>query len=230
MTSCTRARPNEQTSEETRGNKRQRSTQNQSTDSVKTTDEQQLEQSIVTPITPPDSSHHNPIDFQQAANRRIAILNQLSPLYVPIKSEMPSLDASYDTLYEMLEKTLISHHNNACLLSGFSGSGKSSLIYSVISALQQKHALNNRHFVTVYLNGAMFINDTATLNEIIHQLSVDFEIDRPKEGSDFQTLLDFLYQMLATSRFVSTPIIFILDSFVTCESICTGFRSHQTQI
>lgn len=151
--------------------------------------------------------------YDRVENRREVLLNQLSPLYVPSKADLPSLDVSYDTLYDMLEKTLISHHNNACLLSGFSGSGKSSLIYSVISALQQKHALNNRHFVTVYLHGALFVNDTATLNEIIHQLSVDFEIDKPKEGSDFQTLLDFLYQMLATSRFVSTPIIFILDAF-----------------
>ena len=143
--------------------------------------------------------------------RKQALLYQLSPLYIP--DALPSLEEHKKTLYELLERTLTSQHNNACLLVGYSGSGKSALTRSVLHDLRRAYQPQGRSFTVVTLNGRLHGDDTAAMREVVRQLSADMEVERPPASADFHTNLAFLQTLLASSHYTHTPVFFILDAF-----------------
>ena len=143
--------------------------------------------------------------------RKQTLLYQLSPLYIP--STLPSLEEHKRTLYELLERTMTSQHNNACLLVGYSGSGKTALTRSVLHDLRRHYQPLGRSFTVVYLNGRLHADDTLAMREIVRQLSVDMEVEKPPASADFNTNLAFLQTLLASSHYTSQPVFFILDNF-----------------
>ena len=143
--------------------------------------------------------------------RKQTLLYQLSPLYIP--SGLPSLEEHNKTLYELLERTLMSQHNNACLLVGYSGSGKTALTRSVLLDLRRHYQPLGRSFTVVYLNGRLHADDTLAMREIVRQLSVDMEVEKPAASADFNTNLAFLQTLLASSHYTNTPVFFLLDHF-----------------
>ena len=143
--------------------------------------------------------------------RKQALLYQLSPLYIP--ATLPSLEEHKKTLYELLERTLTSQHNNACLLIGYSGSGKTVVTRSVLLELRRHYQPLGRSFTVVYLNGRLHADDTLAMREIVRQLSADMEVEKPATSADFNSNLAFLQTLLASSHYTSNPVFFVLDHF-----------------
>ena len=143
-------------------------------------------------------------------HRRRALLHQLSPLYIP--SSLPSLTSQHAALYDLLDRSLTSKANAAALLIGHSGCGKSALTRSVLLHLQRRHAPLGRSFLAVQLSGRLHSDDTVAMREVVRQLTVDLEIEKPSATADFNTLLQYLRDILASS-FTSTPVFFVLDHF-----------------
>ena len=143
--------------------------------------------------------------------RKQALLYQLSPLYIP--ASLPSLEDHKRTLYELLERTMTSQHNNACLLVGYSGSGKTALTRSVLHDLRRHYQPLGRSFTVVFLNGRLHVDDSLAMREIVRQLSVDMEVEKPAASADFNTNLAFLQTLLASSHYTNQPVLFIVDHF-----------------
>ena len=161
----------------------------------------------------PDESHPPPASgglghsFDQ---RRCVLLHQLSPLFVP--PSLPSLSTQHATLYDLLDRSLSSKANNAALLIGSSGSGKSALTRSVLVQLQRQYSPLGRSFLAVQLDGRLHSDDTVAMREVVRQLTVDLELEKPSPTADFHTLLQYLRDMLGSS-FSSTPVFFVLEHF-----------------
>ena len=145
------------------------------------------------------------------AHRRQSLLSRLSPLFIP--PSLPGLSSPHSSLFAVLDRTLTSKSNNAALLIGYAGSGKSAVTQSVLLDLHRRHSPHGRSFTTVRLNGRIHSDDTAAMREIVRQLTVDLEMESAPTNADFATLLAYLKDILTSSLLAGTPVFFILDHF-----------------
>ena len=143
-------------------------------------------------------------------HRRQTLLYHLSPLYIP--STLPSLSSQHSALSDLLDRTLTTKVNNAALLVGYPGCGKSALTHSVLLDLHRRHAPLGRSFTVVRLDGRLHGDDTVAMRELVRQLTVDLEIEKPAATADFAVLLGYLRDILCSS-FASTAVVFVLDHF-----------------
>ena len=167
------------------------------------------------PLSPPSSTDRStsacpPSDGlgHSLHHRRQALLYQLSPLYLP--PTLPSLSSQRASLFDLLDRTLTTKANNAALLVGYPGSGKSVVVQSVLLDLHRRHAPLGRSFAVVRLDGRLHSDDTVAMRELVRQLTVDLELEPPSATADFAVLLGYLRDILA-SAFASTAVVFVLD-------------------
>ena len=173
------------------------------------------EQSSSTVSQASHSSPPPPIAFDGVGHslhhRRQSLLYRLSPLYVP--SSLPTLSSQHSSLFDLLDRTLTSKSNNAALLIGYSGAGKSALMQSVLLDLHRRHSPHGRSFTSVRLNGRLHSDDTTGMRELVRQLTVDLEMEAPPANADFTGLYVYLQDILRSSVLASTPVFFLLDHF-----------------
>lgn len=161
--------------------------------------------------------------------RKNIILQRLSTNYTPL--DTLGLEQQQKKLLNILERTLLqTKQNNAVLLLGYHGSGKSFVLRHVLNALKLKYNPKCKNFVTVYLNGLVQIDDNLAIREICRQLRIEIEEEEEKEndkkkkkkkpkkfiyraGSDFSQDLNFLTDALKTCAKFTMPIFFIIDEF-----------------
>jgi len=152
------------------------------------------------------------VDLTSFAARRQAILKKLSPGASP--SEMPGLKSQKEMLTNMLRTTVFSRQNNAALLMGPRGCGKSALLKQVLKNLKNELVKSGKSFLEVYINGHVLTNDTQAMDSIVRQICLENEVtmDGYKVKS-FSENLEFLRSALKAGKFESMPIFFILDEF-----------------
>jgi origin recognition complex subunit 4 len=147
------------------------------------------------------------------SDRYQLISSQLSPNFIP--PQLYGLDDQYELLYKLLETTLISQQNNACILQGYSGSGKSYLLQYILSRLRAFYQSKLGHsFVTIYLDGKYQSDDITAVKCILAQLSIDYEIEANVENNNVYLLLfKRIEKLLFDGKLSGLPIFFVLDNF-----------------
>jgi hypothetical protein len=147
----------------------------------------------------------------------------LSHSYIP--HTLFGVDSQRVELYEMLERTLKYGENNAALLMGTRGAGKSLVLRHVLRELQQAYVPRGISFVEVYLNGTIHSDDVCALREISRQLRLQNELEINDDGlsaavavshtagANFFQNMEFLREMLRQTKKIRQPVFFILDEF-----------------
>lgn len=109
------------------------------------------------------------------------------------KRQIPlqGLDSEYQTVYQLLEQTVVAGEGNSMLLLGARGCGKTALVESAISALTES---NREDFHVVRLNGFLHTDDKIALREIWRQLGRETgtEDDTTKTSSYADTMATLL--------------------------------------
>jgi hypothetical protein len=154
--------------------------------------------------------------FGSVEVRATALLNALSPAYLPRR--LPGLEAEQALLGELLARTMADvRQNNAALLLGPAGSGKTALLNLCIATLRSEWARQGRELIVIRLSGPLQSDDTLALRSIVSQLASEHELEPLKPTADFHTALAFLHDILAQGAFASsagsTAILFVLDEF-----------------
>lgn len=139
------------------------------------------------------------------------MLYQLSSHHIP--EQLSGLDDQVKVLHELLENTLINSQNNAALLMGHRGSGKTLTLRYVLRELKKKYNPVGKGFVEVYLNGFIQTDDTLAMREICEKLCAEHELERARRCNTFSENLEFLVEVLQADKYISLPIFFILDEF-----------------
>jgi len=130
------------------------------------------------------------------------------------------LEDEHQKVYQLVEQTVLAGEGNSMLIIGSRGSGKSTLVETVISELNSDHP-DNSHVVR--LNGFIHTDDKLALREIWRQLGkeMDVENDDLSGRSHYADTLTSLLALLAhpvgdedeDQAATSKSVIFILDEF-----------------
>ena len=83
---------------------------------------------------------------------------------------LQGLDSEYQTVYQLLEQTVVAGEGNSMLLLGARGCGKTAVVESAISELASQH---REDFHVVRLSGFLHTDDKVALREIWRQLGRD---------------------------------------------------------
>ncbi|KIW06127.1 uncharacterized protein PV09_03292 [Verruconis gallopava] len=160
----------------------------------------------------------------QVPDNQMKILRSLAMSKLSQRRRIPliNLDAEYAKVYQLLHATVTTGESNSLLLIGARGSGKTSMINSVLNDLSRSQ---KEHFHTVRLNGFMQTDDKIALREIWRQLGREMEISEMENGGG-KSYADTLTMLLALlshpeeiaggrvdSGRVAKSIIFIMDEF-----------------
>lgn len=105
---------------------------------------------------------------------------------------LKGLDAEYQKVYQLVEQTVTAGEGNSMLLMGSRGSGKTTMIESIIFSLMKKH---KGDFHVVRLNGFFHTDDRLALREIWRQLGR--EMDTEDEASKVNSYADTMATLLA---------------------------------
>jgi origin recognition complex subunit 4 len=111
---------------------------------------------------------------------------------------------------------MTSGQNNAALLMGARGCGKTMILNQVIRDLRTKYTALGQSCVYVHLNGTIQTDDTLAMREIVRQLCDELRIDKDKSRvsrTTFTDNLQFLVEVLGKVQEMKMPVIFILDEF-----------------
>jgi len=101
----------------------------------------------------------------------------------------------YQKVHSLLSQTVLAGEGNSMLVIGSRGSGKSSLVESVISDLSTGH---RDDFHVVRLNGFIHTDDKLALREIWRQLGREMEVeDEPSGRSNYADALTSLLALLS---------------------------------
>lgn len=114
-------------------------------------------------------------------------------------------------LLDLLKRTATSGESNSVLVIGPRGSGKTTVIKSVIAELLLNDHIRE-NLLQVHLNGLLQTDDRIALTEITRQLKLENTIGDKVFGS-FSETLQFLLEALKSGDQSSKPILFILDEF-----------------
>lgn len=105
---------------------------------------------------------------------------------------LKGLDAEYQKVYQLVEQTVTAGEGNSMLLMGSRGSGKTTMVESIVSSLMKKH---KDDFHVVRLNGFFHTDDRLALREIWRQLGR--EMDTEDEASKVNSYADTMATLLA---------------------------------
>jgi origin recognition complex subunit 4 len=105
---------------------------------------------------------------------------------------LKSLDAEYQKVYQLVEQTVTAGEGNSMLLMGSRGSGKTTMVESIVSSLSKDH---KDDFHVVRLNGFFHTDDRLALREIWRQLGR--ERDTEDEASKINSYADTMATLLA---------------------------------
>ena len=134
-----------------------------------------------------------------------------------------SLSSPYQKVHQLVSQTVLAGEGNSMLIIGSRGTGKTTLIETVISDLSASH---QDGFHVVRLNGFFHTDDKLALREIWRQLGREMDVENDDLGGSRSSYADTLTSLLAllthsassedddqpTTR-KSKSIIFILDEF-----------------
>ncbi|KFY24023.1 hypothetical protein V493_05492 [Pseudogymnoascus sp. VKM F-4281 (FW-2241)] len=134
--------------------------------------------------------------------------------------KLHDLDDEFQKVYQVVEQTVMSGEGNSMLVIGARGSGKTTLVETVISDLSIEHREN---FHVVRLNGFTHTDDKLALRDIWRQLGREMEVE---EGLTAKTnnYADTLTSLLALlshptelsedrANHMAKSVVFILDEF-----------------
>ena len=134
-----------------------------------------------------------------------------------------SLSSPYQKVHQLVSQTVLAGEGNSMLIIGSRGSGKTTLIETVISDLGASH---QDDFHVVRLNGFVHTDDKLALREIWRQLGREMDVDNDDLGGSRSSYADTLTSLLALlihsavsedydqpATTKSKSIIFILDEF-----------------
>ncbi len=134
-----------------------------------------------------------------------------------------SLSSPYQKVHQLVSQTVLAGEGNSMLIIGSRGTGKTTLIETVISDLLTSH---QDDFYVVRLNGFIHTDDKLALREIWRQLGREMDVDNDDLGGSRSSYADTLTSLLALlthsavsedddqlTTTKSKSIIFILDEF-----------------
>ncbi|WEW59720.1 origin recognition complex subunit 4 [Emydomyces testavorans] len=128
------------------------------------------------------------------------------------------LTSEYQTVYQLIEQTVLAGEGNSMLLLGARGCGKTAVVETAIASLSRKYGDD---FHVVRLNGLLHTDDKIALREIWHQLgreiNVDEDLSHPSTYADtMASLLALLSEVPIDAKDTMTTtksVIIILDEF-----------------
>ncbi|KAM5448700.1 origin recognition complex subunit 4 [Microsporum audouinii] len=105
---------------------------------------------------------------------------------IPLKG----LENEYQTVFQLLEQTVVAGEGNSLLLLGARGSGKTAVVDTALSSLSKT---NQDDFHVVRLNGFLHTDDKIALREIWQQLGREIgpqdDLEKPSSYADTMTSL-----------------------------------------
>lgn len=147
----------------------------------------------------------------KAANQ-LSILGRRS--WSQRRGKLFGLDEEKSKLKTLVETSVKFAQSNSIILIGPPGSGKSSLVESVISGVEDD-------IVKIHLNGNIHNNDKITIKAIVTQMLVDKNQIEDASSLDYSTSLTVILEMLHSKRNY-VPLVFILENM---EAFC--FQERQ---
>ncbi|KFZ09109.1 hypothetical protein V502_08940 [Pseudogymnoascus sp. VKM F-4520 (FW-2644)] len=143
--------------------------------------------------------------------------------------KLHDLDDEFQKVYQVVEQTVMSGEGNSMLVIGARGSGKTTLVETVISDLSIEHREN---FHVVRLNGFTHTDDKLALRDIWRQLGREMEVeeDLTAKTNNYADTLTSLLALLShptelsedRANHMAKSVVFILDEFEL-------FASHPRQ-
>ncbi|XP_029846730.2 origin recognition complex subunit 4 [Ixodes scapularis] len=123
----------------------------------------------------------------------------------------PYADKQRRNLYDLITRAVTLGESNSVLVTGPRGSGKTSLIHSVLQDVsRQSDVMGN--FLLVELNGLVHTDDRIALRDITRQLRLENAVGDKVFGS-FSENFTFLLESLKSGDQQSKSIVFILEEF-----------------
>ncbi|ELR07505.1 hypothetical protein VC83_02114 [Pseudogymnoascus destructans] len=134
--------------------------------------------------------------------------------------KLHDLDDEFQKVYQVVEQTVMSGEGNSMLVIGARGSGKTTLVETVISDLSIEHRQN---FHVVRLNGFTHTDDKLALRDIWRQLGREMEVeeDLTAKTNNYADTLTSLLALLShptelsedNANHMAKSVVFILDEF-----------------
>ncbi|KAH8804956.1 origin recognition complex subunit 4 C-terminus-domain-containing protein [Xylogone sp. PMI_703] len=144
----------------------------------------------------------------------------LDKLTGQVRIKFTGHDEEFQKVHQVVEQTVVAGEGNSMLVIGARGSGKTTLVESVISELSVE---NRDLFHVVRLNGFLQTDDKLALREIWRQLGREMEVEDEiikKTNNYADTLASLLALLSHPSEFSETEVgqaaksvVFILDEF-----------------
>uniref|UniRef100_A0AAG5D1Z7 Origin recognition complex subunit 4 n=1 Tax=Anopheles atroparvus TaxID=41427 RepID=A0AAG5D1Z7_ANOAO len=113
---------------------------------------------------------------------------------------------------DLLQRTAEDGESNSVLLLGPRGSGKTTLITSVLAELLPQQTFH-RNTLIVYLNGLIHTDDRQALKSATAQMNLENAVDGQVFGSFAENLAFLLECLKAGDRKKSKSVIFLLEEF-----------------
>lgn len=120
-------------------------------------------------------------------------------------------ESEWKNVHDLLERTVESGESNSLLLIGPRGSGKTTLVNSVIYSLLKAKDFHKNALI-VHLNGLVHTDDRLALKAITVQMNLENAADGKVFGS-FAENLAYLLECLKSGNKKSKSVIFILEEF-----------------
>lgn len=133
------------------------------------------------------------------------------------------LDSEYHKVHHLLSQTVTAGEGNSMLLLGSRGSGKTAILETALSDLEEQHA---NEFHVVRLNGFLHTDDRLALREMWRQLGR--EMNTEEEAGKVNNYADTMATLLALlshpeelfgpmssddTRMVARSVVIVLDEF-----------------
>lgn len=157
------------------------------------------------------------------------IMSQLNGGLIHIEDS--NINSGYETVFNILEKTVFQRERHSLLLVGPRSSGKSTIVNKALGRLKKKY-LNE--FLVIHLNASIHSDDNTAVREIARQLDLttkrkfdeegvasstyrhEFTIERKSIHETFANILNVLSISLENVEDLEkkhTPLIFVIDEF-----------------
>lgn len=111
-------------------------------------------------------------DFEQHLRlmQRILLDRCTGRRRIPLRGQ----DEAYEKAFQLVEQTILAGEGNSMMVIGARGSGKTTLVESIVSELAKEH---KEEFHVVRLNGFIHTDDKIALKEIWRQLGKEMEVE-----------------------------------------------------
>ncbi|KAB5532744.1 origin recognition complex subunit 4 C-terminus-domain-containing protein [Coniochaeta sp. 2T2.1] len=157
-------------------------------------------------------------DFEQHLRlmQRVVIDRCTGRRRIPLRGQ----DEAYEKAFQLVEQTVLAGEGNSMLVIGARGSGKTTLVESIVSKIAEDH---KDEFHVVRLNGFIHTDDKIALKEIWRQLGKEMDVEDDlinKTNNYADTLASLLAVLSHPSEILETQqgvtsksVVFIMDEF-----------------